>query len=45
MFYVVFQVNRVDCNGSYIGKTKYTVLEHIVQHKSCLEGTGFFMFS
>ena len=26
---VEYQVNCIDCNGSYIGKTKHTVLERI----------------
>ena len=39
--HVVYQVNCIDSIGSYIGKTKYTVLDRIAQHKSCLKGTGF----
>ena len=38
----MYQVNCIDCNGSYIGKTKHTVLERLAQHKSCFTGTGFF---
>ena len=37
----MYQVNCIDCNGSYIGKTKHTVLKSIAQHKTCLRGTGF----
>ena len=39
--HVVYQVNCIDCNGSYSGKTKHTVLERIAQHRPCLKGTGF----
>ena len=41
MSHVVYQVYCIECNGSYIGKTKQTLLERIAQHKSCLKGTGF----
>ena len=41
IYRVVYKVNFIDCNGSYISKTKHTVLEHIAQHKSCFKDTGF----
>ena len=34
--HVMYQVNCIDCNDGWIGKTKHTVQECIAQHKSCL---------
>ena len=39
--HVVYQVSCIDCNGSCIGETKYTVLERIAHHKSWFKGKGF----
>ena len=39
--HVVYKVDCFDCVGSYIGKTKHTLLERIAQNKSCLKGKGF----